>query len=288
MSQPFSFCLCADDYAMTPGVSRGILEALEAGALSATSAMTTSPTWPEAAPALLPYVGRADLGLHLNLTLGAPLGPMPVFAPGGRLPTIGAILRMARAGTLPLDELADEIGRQMDRFTSVLGRPPDHVDGHQHVHVVGPVRGVFCAALATRVWRPWLRDCGDRPDRILRRRTTLAKAFGLSLVAHGWRAQAARLRFPTNEGFAGFSTFDPSSDYAALFERYLKAPGHRHLIMCHPGHVDDALRRLDPVVETRERELSFLTSVAFPAALERANAVVARMADLHQPPSRPA
>ena len=286
MSQPFTFCLCADDYAMTPGVSRGILEALAAGALSATSAMTTSPSWPDAAPALLPYVGRADLGLHLNLTLGAPLGPMPAFAPSGHLPMIGAILRMARAGTLPLDELAAEIGRQMDRFATVLGRPPDHVDGHQHVQVIGPVRGMVCAALETRGWRPWLRDCGDRPDRILRRRTTLTKAFGLSLIARGWRAQAAHLGFATNEGFAGFSTFDPSGDYGALFARYLTAPGHRHLIMCHPGCVDDALRRLDPVVETRERELSFLTSMAFPAALERANAVVVRMTDLHRIPSR--
>ena len=288
MSQPFSFCLCADDYAMTPGVSRGILEALEAGALSATSAMTTSPTWPEAAPALRPHVGRADVGLHLNLTSGAPLGPMPGFAPGGRLPTIGAILRMAHAGTLPLDEVAEEIGRQMDRFAAVLGRPPDHVDGHQHVHVIGPLREVFCAALATRGWRPWLRDCGDRPDRILRRRTTLMKAFGLSLVARGWRAQAADRGFSTNEGFAGFSTFDPSRDYGALFARYLKAPGRRHLIMCHPGYVDDALRRLDPVVETRERELSFLTSIAMPGALERANATVLGMTKLHQMPSPPA
>jgi len=27
----FSFCLCADDFALSPGVNRGILEALDAG-----------------------------------------------------------------------------------------------------------------------------------------------------------------------------------------------------------------------------------------------------------------
>ena len=284
MSPPLPFCLCADDYAMTPGVSRGILEALEAGALSATSAMTSALTWPDAAPALLTYVGRADIGLHLNLTSGAPLGPMPTLAPRGRLPTIGAILRMAHAGTLPHAEVTDEIGRQMDRFIDVLGRPPDHIDGHQHVHVVSPIRKSLCAALEIRDWRPWLRDCGDRSARILRRRTTLTKAFGLSIVARGWGAQAARLGYATNEGFAGFSTFDPAGEYGRLFTRYLEAPGPRHLIMCHPGYVDDALHRLDPVVESRERELAFLTSTAFARTLERANAVTRRMTELTRMP----
>ncbi len=277
MRQPFSFCLCADDYAMTPGVSRGILEALEAGALTATSAMTTSPTWAEAAPALLPHVGRVDLGLHLNLTSGAPLGPMPALAPGGRLPSVGAILRMARTGALPLDEIADEVGRQMDRFAAVLGRAPDHVDGHQHVHVIGPVRSLLFAALEKRGWRPWLRDCGDRPDRVVRRGAALGKALALSVIARRWRAQAARRGFATNEGFAGFSNFTQDEDYGALFARYLKHPGGRHLVMCHPGYVDDALRRLDPVVGTRERELAFLTSDAFRDAVERAAATPARL-----------
>ena len=278
MNLPFSFCLCADDYAMTPGVSRGILEGLEAGALTATSVMTTGPTWSEAALALLPYVGRADLGLHLNLTSGTPLGPMPVFAPGGRLPTIGALLRMARTGALPLAEVADEFDRQMDRFAVVLGRPPDHVDGHQHVHVIGPLRPVLLAALDKRGWRPWLRDCADRPTRVLLRGATFGKALGLNVIARRWRIQAEARGFTTNEGFAGYSNFATADDYGALFARYLKHPGARHLVMCHPGYVDDALRHLDPVVETRERELAFLTSENFRRALERASATPTRLA----------
>ena len=79
----FRFCLCADDYAMTPAVSRGILEALEAGSLSATSAMTNAPSWATSARALRPHAEHADIGLHLNLTAGAPLAPMPAGAPPG-------------------------------------------------------------------------------------------------------------------------------------------------------------------------------------------------------------
>ena len=272
MPRPFRFCLCADDYAMTPGVSRGIREALDAGAVTATSVMTTSPWWPEEAPALGRYVGRADLGLHLNLTSGAPLGPMPVLAPDGRLPTIGAMMRMARGRAFPSREVADEIGRQMDRFVAVLGRPPDHVDGHQHVHVLRPIRAPLLDALDERGWTPWLRDCSDRLDRIVLRGATLPKAVGLSLIARGWRGAAVARGLAMNEGFAGFSDFDASRDYAASFARYLRRPGPRQLVMCHPGYADDALRVIDPVVETRERELAFLVSDAFRRMTERAGA----------------
>ena len=41
------------------------------------------------------------------------------------------------------------------------------------------------------------------------------------------------------------------------------------LIMCHPGFVDAALKRLDSLTDLREREVAFLDSDAFPALLDR-------------------
>ena len=248
---------------MTPGVSRGIVEALDAGALNATSAMTTSDWWPDHAPALQPFAGRADIGLHLNLTLGPPLGAMPVLAPEGRLPPVGEVLRRARRKALPLDEIEAEIERQADRFALVFGRPPDHVDGHQHVHALPSIRRRVLAVLNRRGWRPWLRDSGDSPLRVLRRRRCLPKALGLAWLTGGLRAAVRSSGLDVNEGFSGFSSFDPGETYADLFESYLVAPGPRHLVMCHPGYVDAELKRLDPVVDTRERELAFLLSPAF-------------------------
>lgn len=275
----FGFTLCADDYAMTPGVSRGILEALDAGRLSATSAMTTSPWWPEWAAPLQAHVGRADIGLHLNLTLGAPLGAMPKVAPEDRLPAIGAWMRLARTGVSAAarQEIADEIERQLQRFVDVFGRPPDHVDGHQHVHVLSPVAPLVLDALARRGWRPWLRDSGDRPDRILLRGSSLKKALGLAVLARGFAGKARGAGLSANDGFAGFSDFDSSRNYAAQFARYLRAPGPAHLVMCHPGYVDDALRALDPVVETREQELRFLLSSEFDALLQGSGAHLRRL-----------
>ncbi len=280
MAAPFTFALCADDYAMAPGVSRGILEALAAGVLTAASAMVTSADWPEAAAALRPFAERADIGLHLNLTLDRPLGAMPRLAPGGTLPGIGALVAAARRGTLPLDELAAEIDRQLAAFAAATGRPPDHVDGHQHVHVLAPIRRLLIEALGRRGWTPWLRDSGDRPLRTLRRVSTPVKAIGVAVLAQGFAVAAHRAGLATNDGFAGFSTFDSAEPYAEHFARYLKAPGPSHLVMCHPGYVDDALRRLDPVLESRERELGFLLSAGFRDLLRERSATLWRLSTL--------
>jgi predicted glycoside hydrolase/deacetylase ChbG (UPF0249 family) len=272
MPKTFAFSLCADDYAMTRGVSRGIIEALDAGSLTATSVMTTSPWWPDSAGDLRRFEAQADIGLHLNLTLGAPLGPMPRFAPDGKLPAIGTLLRPRQ--NLPVDEIAAEIDRQCDRFVEVFGRPPDHVDGHQHVQALRAIRPLLLAALERRGWRPWLRDSGDGPWRYLWRGGR-RKALTLSLLSRGYGGDLARRGFRCNDGFAGFSAFDPSEDYAALFESYLRMPGPKHLVMCHPGYVDAELRRLDPVVETREQELRFLTG-SFAEVLRRTGARLTR------------
>lgn len=280
MTSSFTFALCADDYAMAPGVSRGIREALDAGVLTATSVMASSPHWPQEASDLQPFVGRADIGLHLNLTLGRPLGAMPRFAARGRLPKIGAVVAAARRKHLPLDELADEIDRQLDAFVAGHGRPPDHVDGHQHVHVLAPVRRLLIEALLRRGWAPWIRDSADRPLRILRRGSTLVKAAGIAALAEGLSAGCRRAGLATNNGFAGISSFDGATAYRREFARYLKAPGRLHLVMCHPGYVDEELRSLDPVVDSRERELKFLLSRDFPILLQEKGAVLGRLSDM--------
>lgn len=278
---PFRFVLCADDYALSPAVSRGIREALAAGRLSATSVMTTQAGWANEAAALKHVATQADVGLHFNLTLGAPLGPMPGLAPEGRLPGISALMAAARAGKIAPAEIGAELGRQLDAFEAHWSRPPDFVDGHQHVQILPGVTAPFLAELSRRglAGKLWLRDSGDRPLRAVTRGVELKKALGVAFLGRAFAAQARAAGFAVNDGFSGFSSFDASCDYAVDFARYLKAPGARHLVMCHPGHVDAELARLDPVTSSRERELAFLMSEDFTATLGRAHARLGRFAD---------
>jgi predicted glycoside hydrolase/deacetylase ChbG (UPF0249 family) len=277
----FSFCLCADDYALSPGVSRGILEALGAGRLSATSVMTTRPFWPKGAHELRQCKAKADIGLHLNLTLGSPLSYMPAFAATGRLPGISRVLKAARRNELPEAEIGQEISRQLDGFCEHFDAAPAFVDGHQHVQVLPQIRAALFACLEERGFsrKVWLRDSSDRPWRILLRGVELPKALGISWLASGFAREALARGYATNEGFSGFSAFDPGHDFAADFARYLRAPGRRHLIMCHPGYCDEELVAADPVTLSRERELSFLLSPAFTAMLDRERARLAKLSD---------
>lgn len=146
----FGFILCADDYGMTEAVSRGLLEVASAGRISAASAMASLPDWRRAARDWAAARPAADLGLHVTLTVGAPLGPMPRLAPGGEFPGLGTLAAAALSRRLPRDEIEAEIGRQIDAFCDATGAAPTHVDGHQHVHVLPGVRAALFAALAAR------------------------------------------------------------------------------------------------------------------------------------------
>ncbi|MBV9079276.1 MAG: ChbG/HpnK family deacetylase [Methylobacteriaceae bacterium] len=261
--------LCADDYGMSPGVSRGILRLAEAGRVSATSAMANAPDWPRFAGDLHAVASRIGIGLHLTLTYGAPLGPMPRFAPDGRLPPLGRLIRAAFAGRLPTDEIATEIRRQLDAFRAALGREPDFADGHQHVHVLPGIREPLLAAIAEFGPPPgfWLRDPGERLAAILRRPSAPKAAF-VAVLASGLSRAAARRGIAVNRGFSGFSEFRPDQDLARDFDAYLDGVGPAHVVMCHPGEVAPG-EALDGVTEPRRRELDHLLSPAFGELLER-------------------
>ena len=293
--------VCADDYGMNDAVSQAIRDLAVAGRVSATSCMANAPDWREAAKDLahLPlaraengiqgwapasagvsgegaanvpveHSGRIGIGLHLTLSWGAPLGPMPRLAPGGAFPPLRTLLRASLSGRLELGEIRAEIERQIDAFCAALGRPPDFVDGHQHVHVLPGIRRPLIAALARRGWagRLWLRDPSDTVAAILARRLAAGKALFVATLAAGFRREARRAGFDTNEGFSGFGPFDPARNPAADMARYLTRPGPRPLVMCHPGHAEP-VDPTDAIAAARVREYEYLASEEFPALLAR-------------------
>jgi predicted glycoside hydrolase/deacetylase ChbG (UPF0249 family) len=283
--RPTRFVLIADDFGLVDGVSRSILELLAAGRLSGTSVMANMPGAAELGVDLAAFRQRADLGLHLTLTLGRPLGPMPVLCPGGAFPAFGPLARRALAGGFLAGaaraELEAEIARQVEAYATAVGELPGHVDGHQHVHVLPGIRSALLAVIArTPGWRPWLRDSGDRPGAVIARGICVPKALVLSGLSLGFGRAARAAGLETNAGFSGVSAFNPGRDYAAVFARYLMAPGPRHLVMCHPGHPDADLARLDPVVATRPLEHAVLAGPRFPEILADAHMALCRFAEL--------
>ncbi len=250
------FILCADDFAMTDGVSRAILDLLGRGKLTATGAMTNRPHWRRLAPELATFDGKADLGLHLNLTCAAPLSAMPRLAPGGTLPGLKDVARAAVLSSAVRKEIAAEIARQLDAFEEALGRPPDFVDGHQHVHVLPGVRRALLDSLARRypAGSIYVRDPADSPAAIRARGVAVGKALVIAGLATGFCSAALKRGLRVNRGFSGVAPFDPQRDFAVDLARFLVEPGPCHLVMCHPGFIDAELATLDPVVAPRPVE----------------------------------
>ena len=269
--------VCADDYALTPGVSRGIRELIGAGHISATSVMTVCPYWPEEGPALAAAAGDADIGLHLTLTDQAPLGAMPEFAPSGRLPPIGKVVRAGLLGRLPTAEIEAEIERQLEAFVAIWKRPPAHVDGHHHVHQLPGVRGALLSVLSRRGGpRPYLRSCHEPLSRALARGVAWKKALVISALGAGFARTAAAEGFAMNDGFSGaYDLGVGGQPLADLFARFVAHLGPRPLMMCHPGYSDTTLAGLDSMTAQRDAELAFLASDEWSKVLAAAGCVVA-------------
>jgi chitin disaccharide deacetylase len=272
--------LCADDYAIAPAVDVAIRDLLARGRLNATSVMVVAPSFSSEAPPLaaLQATRRAAIGLHLTLT--RPFRPLTAFRPlsDRAFPPLAAMARLAFLRRLDTTALAREIEAQLAAFAAAFGRAPDFVDGHQHVHLFPQIREETLAAVKRAAPTAWVRQCGSAlPLRILLRDF---KTLALSELSRGFRRRAAARGVAINPAFAGVYDLDPSTDFAALFPRFLDGLPENGLVMCHPGHVDAELKRLDPLTDLRETEYRFFAGDAFPRALAAAGVALASLPPL--------
>lgn len=118
----------ADDFGSSAGVNRGIIEAHRRGIVTSASLMVRCPDAREAA-ALAAADPALAVGLHVDLG--------EWHYADGAWPARYEVVDLTDA-----DAIAHEVERQLDRFVGLIGRPPTHVDSHQHVHndpVVRPI-----------------------------------------------------------------------------------------------------------------------------------------------------
>jgi predicted glycoside hydrolase/deacetylase ChbG (UPF0249 family) len=254
----------ADDFGFTDGVTRGIVEAHQAGTVSSVSLMVNTPGFVGAREALqqLPAL-RA--GLHLNLTAGAPLSDAArvaslIDAATGQLLPLRQLVWRAMTGALATEHVRAEVHAQLARAVDA-GIALTHIDGHQHVHLLPGVAPVVRDAAKhfgiARIRQP-LESLAHRPLRV---RATLVKS-ALHI--------AQRLTTPTAvhaEHVRGIS-LQGGGPFAERLQRDLASlpTGVTELIV-HPGYVDDALTHMDDYLAPREIERDALTSDAITSLL---------------------
>jgi predicted glycoside hydrolase/deacetylase ChbG (UPF0249 family) len=118
----------ADDLGLSEGVNAGIVKAHEQGILTSASLMVRWPAAEQAAD--YARAGRLDLGLHVDL------GEW-VYSEDQWEARYRVIEEETEAA------VSREVESQLARFERLLGRPPTHLDSHQHVHREEPTRSVL-------------------------------------------------------------------------------------------------------------------------------------------------
>lgn len=263
MTDLAAMTLCADDYGLAPGVSEAIRALIAQGRLHATGCMTGSPHWPAAAPLLKPLQDKADIGVHLTLTDQTPRGAMPSFAPNGKLPPLVEVLKRGLTGRFDKAEVAAELERQIDAFEAHLGRPPDFLDGHHHVHQLPHIGPIVLELWRRRLGgKGWIRSCVEPVGSILRQGVDPFRAIVISSLGKSFRRRLEAQGVPHNQCFRGVYGFGEKPPFAEVFRRFTDRPGPRALMMVHPGIVDDALKAVDGLTHQREREFAYLASDA--------------------------
>jgi predicted glycoside hydrolase/deacetylase ChbG (UPF0249 family) len=119
----------ADDLGLSPGVNQGIAQAHLEGIVTSASLMVRQPA-AEAAAELVRQLPNLGVGLHVDIAEWEP-GPS------------GWTLLYALVDDRDGSAVAREIEQQLALFESLIGRPPDHLDSHQHVHRSEPLRSIL-------------------------------------------------------------------------------------------------------------------------------------------------
>jgi predicted glycoside hydrolase/deacetylase ChbG (UPF0249 family) len=141
----------ADDFGASRGVNRGIIEAHEHGIVTSASLMVDGAAAAEAAEFAR---GPTKLGVGLHVELRRWRRGVPPRR--GAAVSAAGVRRYARR----------ELHRQLERFRSLVGREPTHIDSHRHRHrspLVQPVFEQTASELGLPLRRTGLgiRFCGD-------------------------------------------------------------------------------------------------------------------------------
>jgi len=121
----------ADDFGRSPGVNRGVIQAHKHGVVTSATLMVR---WPAAIEAAA-YARRSSLSVGLHLDLGE------WEYRDGEWHTLYQVLATETA-----DSVAEELNCQLKQLERLIGRPPTHLDSHQHVHRDEPARSALMQA----------------------------------------------------------------------------------------------------------------------------------------------
>jgi predicted glycoside hydrolase/deacetylase ChbG (UPF0249 family) len=229
----------ADDFGISEAVNRGIVEAHDRGIVTSTSIMATGPKF-EHALELARLRPSLAVGVHLVLTEHRPLtgaaAASLIRRDGAFEPHLKQLLARRLRGLVSMDEVRRELDAQIRRVRTA-GIAINHLDGHQHVHVLPGVAQVV-AELAAAHGIAAVRYPAERVRGYMLRSVKHAPRVAEQAALNLFCAAAPLKHLRRSDEFVGFY-FGGRLDEANL-ETVLAglSKGGTVELMCHPGHED--------------------------------------------------
>lgn len=258
----------ADDFGLTAGVNRAIIELHQAGVLTSTTLMARAAAAEEAIE-LARSTPSLGVGCHVVLVDGEPLRSareLPALVdPGtGRfMPTLGKFLKRLLAVRIPSSEIEAEASAQIGLLRS-RGIALTHIDTHKHVHMFpGVLRPVLRAARAAgirAVRNPFEPKWSLRatPNAPWVRRTEVSL---LRLLQSTFLRIVEEEGFTTTDGAIGVLATG-TLDTATLTSLLANVPTGTWELVTHPGYNDiDLAQAHTRLLFSRETELQALRAL---------------------------
>ena len=248
----------ADDFGLSEGINRGIMEAVAAGVVRSTSIMVNMPAFTDAVRRAAAARNELGVGLHFTLTAGRPLtrAPSLVVPETGEFLSLPGLINRALSRRVEPREVANECSAQVARAREA-GLDLTHLDAHHHVHVLPGIRDAVRRVVhADRI--PAIRRPRERLFGIPVSRRRLAERLLMRTLATGMRPDHWHVCMTSH--FVG-SALLGASDFEARLVKVLDwLPKGTTELMVHPGYVPAPLPGADPYTTQREIELRALTS----------------------------
>src|SRR5579884_31724 len=262
----------ADDFGLTERVNEAICKCFREGIVTTASLMTSGAAF-DSAVEIARNNPELDVGIHLNLTEGQDFA----YRHPAKL-AIALLLGQVSSG-----DLEKTIRGQIEKAL-LTGLQITHIDGHKHVHAIPTVRRIIERVgpeYGVHAIRSVVESVPSLPGLLRRnpgsrRRILLQYGFGRALSAI-WRTTATgpvRFYGITQTGFLDEISFTEIID---------DLRDGIHEVMCHPGYVDDALKKTPTrLLYQREREVRLLTAPRIKQMLEERNIILGSYRDLVQ------
>ncbi len=280
----------ADDFGLTTGVNRAIVEASHAGMLTSTTLMANSSAFDEAV-ALAKSQPQLKVGCHVVLIDGEPLSSGLKTLTGGTTRFKSSLKEFALAAMrkrLSQEEIQREAEAQIRKVQSA-GIIVSHVDTHKHTHMFPHVlRPVLQAAKACGVFavRNPFEPARLWPRTAVRRTPALwIRALQVKLL-HRYSAEFTlavnKEQMSTPQGTAGMIATG-ALDQQLLTGILQGLPAGDWELVCHPGYLDADLQRAGTrLLQSRRTELQALTSAETRKVLDGKGIQLISYADLQQ------